>query len=60
MCHDQSRLIDRIEEATWRRVGRPMAHAISAVDIHLNQMDTHGLNRGSLDRFNLDCWLQEL
>ena len=33
---DQSRLIDRDEEATWQRVGRPIARAILAVDLHLN------------------------
>ena len=31
-------------------MGRPIAHAISAVDLHLNQMDKRGLNRGSSDR----------
>ena len=33
--------------ATWRRMGHPIVRAISAVDLHLNQMDTCGLNRGS-------------
>ena len=38
---------DRDEEAKWRRVGRSIACAISAVDLYLNQMDTRGLNWGS-------------
>ena len=33
-------------------MGRSIARAISAVDIHLNQMDTRGFNRGSSDRIS--------
>ena len=44
---NQSRPIDRDEEATWQCVGYPIARSISAVDLHLKSMDTRSLNRGS-------------
>ena len=44
---NQSRPINRDEEATWQRVGRAIVRAITTVDIHLRLMDTHGLNRSS-------------
>ena len=45
---NHSRPIDRGEEVTWQRVGRPIVCAISTVDLHLKLMDTRGLNEGSL------------
>ena len=43
MWRNQSRQIDRDEEATWQRVGPLIARAISTVDLHLKSIDTRGL-----------------
>ena len=51
--HNQSRPIDRDEEATWHHRGRLIARVILAVDLHLRLMDTW-LNRVHQIVSNLD------
>ena len=42
---NQSRPIDRDEEATWQHVGRLIARAILTIDLHLRSMDRRGLKQ---------------
>ena len=49
---DQTAINDRDEDATWQHVGRPIARAISAVDLHLNRW-AYVAKSGTLDVSNL-------
>ena len=54
---DQIAINDRDEEATWQRVGRSIARAISAVDLHLSE-EGYWQDRVRWMRYNLDRWSQ--